>query len=257
YLPEELEQYQQDPGFRFEDRGLGMYTATNTTFSHYSVRDRWGIDDIYNGTSWSGAVDAAMGAEHFTVIRNWNVSTSSFTFNWSLIPQPQQQTKPAEHAQRDKATQKGPKTLKNLTKALEECTRDLFQVKVTSFTPSERGKAGNVNFNFTDPNRRLNGYMGFGVMNDVTSYSIVTAPEDVKIQAGKNQRITGFTNSGSPHINYTLSNITNWLDIVKTQIHELGHSLQYITRNAVGGFPQYDEAGWKLENCVRDKGGFK
>ncbi|MGH9949910.1 MAG: hypothetical protein ACRD6X_22305, partial [Pyrinomonadaceae bacterium] len=26
---------------------------------------------------------AAMGAEHFTVIRNWNVSTSSFTFNWA------------------------------------------------------------------------------------------------------------------------------------------------------------------------------
>ncbi|MCW5955995.1 MAG: RHS repeat protein [Pyrinomonadaceae bacterium] len=147
--------------------------------------------------------------------------------------------------------------LKNAKEALDKCIRKLFGVSLTSFNASDRGKNGSVTVNFTDPARRLNGLTGFGVVNDVSSYSIKTAPEDVRNQEGKNSKVYGFTNSGSPYTNYTLSNITNSMDILKTQIHELGHSLQYIAMNAVSGYKQYGEAGWELENCVRDNGGFK
>jgi len=147
--------------------------------------------------------------------------------------------------------------LKNAKEALDKCIRKFFGVSLTSFNASDRGKNGSVTVNFTNPARTLNGLTGFGVVNDVSSYSIKTAPEDVRNQEGKNSKVYCFTNSGSPYTNFTLSNITNSMDILKTQIHELGHSLQYIAMNAVSGYKQYGEAGWELENCVRDNGGFK
>ncbi|MGB7208963.1 MAG: hypothetical protein WBD27_09915, partial [Pyrinomonadaceae bacterium] len=56
-------------------------------FSHYSVRDRFGIDNVYSGTSWSDASDAAFRSENLTVTRNWVVSDQSWAVNLSLLPQ--------------------------------------------------------------------------------------------------------------------------------------------------------------------------
>lgn len=138
-------------------------------------------------------------------------------------------------------------------------------MSLTSFTPSQRGKNGNVNVNFTDPNRRLRDLTGFGVVNDVTTHSRSTARAAVNAiyTAGggsplpSNTILYGFTDPSSPHINFTVSDEKNSLNILKTQIHELGHSLEYIARPAIGGYSKYKEAGWKLENCVAGKGGFK
>jgi YD repeat-containing protein len=238
-IPSALARYQHMPGFQFNSHGLGIFT-------HY-------IPGHYTGTSVRVAEDedgTGGGSETGLQWHSPQWGTSYAEVNWKVSIRrriTELETSPSD-----------PRKLTNLVSALDKCVRELFQVKVTSFTPSEHGKAGNVSFNFTDSNRRsAAGLMGFGVVNDVTRYSTRTAPEDIRNQVGKNERVTGFTTSSSPHVNYTLSDVTNWLTIVKTQVHELGHSLQFIMRNAVSGYPQYDEAGWKLENCVRDEGGFK
>jgi RHS repeat-associated protein len=149
---------------------------------------------------------------------------------------------------------------RKLEAALDSCIKKLFGVSLTSFKPSQRGKNRSVTVNFTDPNRRLNGLTGFGVVNDVTTYSRSTARTYVNSNYAANGQpplpsnsvIYGFTSSSSPHINFTVNDEKNSVNILKTQIHELGHSLEHIL-----GISKYKEAGWELENCVAKEGGFR
>lgn len=67
-----------------------------------------------------------------------------------------------------------------------------------------------------------------------------------------NTFIYGFTDSSSPYTNFTSNNVNSTVEIVKTQIHELGNSLRYVTgaaNNDKAKVPDPD-AGNRLENCV-------
>jgi hypothetical protein len=104
------------------------------------------------------------------------------------------------------------------------------------------------------------------VVNEVSAYTsaqMITFYNQGKPpsqQLPANANVTGYTGSTpscyTPYRNFTASNLRNPMEILKTQVHELGHSLAAITGV---GFDQNNtpEAGWKLEDCVRNGGGFK
>jgi hypothetical protein len=67
---------------------------------------------------------------------------------------------------------------------------------------------------------------------------------------------------GAPLTNYTGYDVTDPMKMLKVQVHELGHSLDDITKIGYDDqerFPKHpDDFGGKiLEDCVRRRGGFK
>jgi hypothetical protein len=57
----------------------------------------------------------------------------------------------------------------------------------------------------------------------------------------------------SPHINYTANDLKSLADIIRVQIHELGHSLYYITGispRTRSAMTRGDDEGVALERCV-------
>jgi len=69
------------------------------------------------------------------------------------------------------------------------------------------------------------------------------------------------TDPGAPLTNYTGYDSPSAIEMLITQVHELGHSLDAITQIGYD-FPEKhggktDLGGEILENCVRDRGGFK
>jgi RHS repeat-associated protein len=147
---------------------------------------------------------------------------------------------------------------------LDSCLRTMYNLRVTSFTPSQKGKHGNVNVNSTDGRRfgPAAGF-GFGVVNDATSFNSVQI--GTIGGGGTDDGVTalGFAPSPdgqgfqqySPHINYTANNLTNPTYIMAVQIHELGHSLTMITGiqpkiPSKARRPGGPDGGTPLERCV-------
>lgn len=127
--------------------------------------------------------------------------------------------------------------------------------------------------NFTDPNRRLNGLTGFGVVNDVVSYDSRALNAMAEQEGYRGYNPVGVTIIGefagrnfSPYINYTVSDMNRRTAIdprlqrlvggfVSTQIHELGNSVSGILAGNINAFGDPNnrtdvDAGYQLELCV-------
>ena len=143
---------------------------------------------------------------------------------------------------------------------MNDCTELLFGVTLASFTPSNSGSNGS--FTGYGPDQIYNGgnNANITVTNDVSTYSsaqnlaIVNASRIAHGVAPYPARtfIYGRTSSTAPYANSTSNDVKNTVEIVKTQIHELGNSLRYITpaaNNDNANVPDPD-AGNRLENCV-------
>jgi hypothetical protein len=77
-----------------------------------------------------------------------------------------------------------------------------------------------------------------------------------------NVTVNGLTMPGAPLTNYTGYDVTDPMKMLKVQVHELGHSLDDITKMGYDDqerFPKHpDDFGGKiLEDCVKRRGGFK
>jgi len=133
-------------------------------------------------------------------------------------------------------------------------------VTLTSFTPSNDGSDGT--FKGFGPDRIKNGGNDaiIEVTNDVNKYSsseALVVVNAARVAAGltplpANTFMYGFMDPASPYTNFTSNNVTNTVEIVKTQIHELGNSLQEITGAANNDQANVadPDAGNRLENCV-------
>ncbi|HEY6120156.1 MAG TPA: hypothetical protein VIV66_09370 [Pyrinomonadaceae bacterium] len=131
---------------------------------------------------------------------------------------------------------------------------------MTSFQQTERGRTGSFTGIGFDVINHGGNSATYTIYNDVTRYS----SEALKIAAGsegKGGRVTGLTDPTYPWTNYTSDNLSSTMEILKTQVHELGHSLDVITgvryKDKLDDKGNPIEAGWKLEGCVAKYGGFK
>lgn len=154
-----------------------------------------------------------------------------------------------------------PKTPYVDTDVLNGCTEDLFGVTTdqSAFKESTLGSAGSFKGTGPDVINKSGNNNTFTITNDTSKYSLNVLKQIHETlsgtKMGKNERVTGTALPDHPWINYTANNLTPQLEVLKTQIHELGHSLDVIT--GVRYKDKGIEAGFKLENCVRDRGGFK
>lgn len=156
---------------------------------------------------------------------------------------------------------------------LNGCTKDLFGVETRSFTGSRRGSNGS--FTGFGPDSISNGGNNsqIDVVNEVNAFtssrlkSIYNQGLPVNQQLGPGVILDGYTGpTGSgytPYRNFTASNLRNAAYILQVQVHELGHSLDEIVfgTGVNSGFDRqsnnYELAGQKLVDCVRNRGGFK
>ncbi len=152
-------------------------------------------------------------------------------------------------------------------KALADCIDQRFGVTLISFSDSQPGQNGSFTGRGPDYINRGGNNGTITVTNDVSRYS--SAQLEVESQLTGNapsppgQFILGLTISSSPSLNFTANNVLQLgfppLEIVITQVHELGNSLEFFTRAANGdrGSNGDNDAGQKLEDCVRRNQGFR
>jgi RHS repeat-associated protein len=135
-------------------------------------------------------------------------------------------------------------------KALDDCTKQLFGVSLAAFKGSVPG--GNGYFIGIGPDGRSRGGATgpIVVTNDASTY---TAAQIAQI-AGQPNAI-GFTDPRNPYQNYGNNN-NNGIGTLINQVHELGHSLNSITTGVSPLVPEPVEEGKRLEDCVRQHGGF-
>lgn len=144
---------------------------------------------------------------------------------------------------------------------LNDCTKRLFGVETRSLTESRDGRNGS--FTGFGPDRISNGGNNaqIHIVNEVNAYTSTQLTNIYNSNVPSSQHVSGFTygytgptpSGNTAYRNFTANNLTNSLEIVKTQVHELGHSLQAIVGTRYAG----DQGGQKLEDCVRAGGGFK
>jgi hypothetical protein len=171
-------------------------------------------------------------------------------------------------------------------KVLADCIRPQFGVELRSFTESRRGINGtftgygpDTGYTGTNPNgpfEYANSNPGsdaeFEVINEVSAFSgkqlggFAHKYSGGKVPGGWVYGYTGPTPSGyTSYRNFTANDLKDAMQIISTQIHELGNSLHDITTAANNdkkfvtnptSAPDSD-AGAKLEKCVRDHKGLK
>jgi len=141
---------------------------------------------------------------------------------------------------------------------LNRCTDRVFGVTTNSFAEASVGSSGSFNGTGPDVINNSGNNSTFTITNDAARYTKETMKQIHETLSGQkmapNERVTGLTRPDYPWLNYTANNLSSQLEVLKTQIHELGHSLDVITGIRYGD--KGIEAGFKLENCVRDEGGF-
>ncbi len=130
---------------------------------------------------------------------------------------------------------------KEVTKTLPDCVDELFGVSLRSFTPSRPGSSGAFVGYGPDSRRNRGNNATITVVNDVRTLSssfmgwLTGSPTD------------GMTFGINPYRNFTANDVRNPSQILRIQVHELGHSLTYVTGAADKG-PR--DAGYRLEDCV-------
>jgi RHS repeat-associated protein len=156
---------------------------------------------------------------------------------------------------RDVGLNEKPKTYYVDQTILNGCTEELFGVTLKSFQETTLGSSGSFTGQGPDVINNGGNIRTFRVDNNASKYSL----DDLKTihhnLTGKIDRVTGISDPQYPWTNYTANNLPSRLEVLKTQVHELGHSLDVIT--GIRSRDKGIEAGFKLENCVRDRGGYK
>jgi hypothetical protein len=196
--------------------------------------------------------------EEGNLTRNWIVNDSSVaTFTAPPTGQQPQPQKPV-----------GSRTPYVDQKVLNSCTEDYFGVTLKRFDESRRGHNGSftgMGPSYLPGNPNGEGGTATYTMTNSVDYSnkelkkMATewfggaAPEPGKI-------IVGFELPGYPLRNYTGSD-NSPMQMIMTQVHELGHSLDEITQigyDRLGKHPGRPDLGGRiLEDCVRKRGGFR
>lgn len=140
---------------------------------------------------------------------------------------------------------------------LNACTKQVFGVELQSFTPSRDGHNGSFTGYGADAYSAGGSDTQITVVNEVNSYTSnqLGAMAGLPPNSGV-MGLTGTTPSGyTPYRNFTASGLTNSRAILATQVHELGNSLQRITRVTMGpnsppGLGHDTDPGTRLERCV-------
>jgi len=153
-------------------------------------------------------------------------------------------------------------------KVLSKCVKDLFGVDLLHFDPSSAGSSGSTSLYGPDIDNPIPGNNdAYTIINDTTSKSssqLLAIVNQDRAARGKppfasGYIIAGVTLSGSPKANYTANDLVSPMLILKTQVHELGNSLQFITGTSNDDNRKVfdSDAGQLLENCVNKGHGFK
>jgi hypothetical protein len=221
---------------------MARYSAVTTTGSHYRLPPTTTYTDD-DGKSYTAYGQASQAAVQFVIIPG---------FQLSFEPNPQ-----------NSAQQKAWYVDQNV---LKDCLSRKFGVELRKFDETRAGHDGS--FTGFGPNvvdhPVMNGNDSeYTILNDVHLYSLdklKTLAINSGHQVGEKDRITGMTfneNSMIRH-NYTGSD-NSALEMIKTQVHELGHSLDYLTGIRLGDRHDAEtdprkkrgiEAGFVLEDCV-------
>lgn len=142
---------------------------------------------------------------------------------------------------------------------------------LNSFKPSVSGDIGEFSgagpsYLATNPNGAGNNGT-FNVRNNAKNYSnsyLKLKENEFRAARGEppdTRSIVGLTVRSAPLTNYTGFDVKNLMDVLRTQIHELGHSLDVITSMGYDDrdkHPNRPDLGGKiLEDCVRRRGGFR
>jgi YD repeat-containing protein len=190
-----------------------------------------------------------------TLIRNWLVN-DNWSFTFTFLPQ-----------NASAGTSLGAKKPYVDQKVLNSCTEDYFGVTLNTFDESRVGHAGS--FTGTGPSYLPNNPNGSGgtatfkITNslDYSNAQLTAYNNNLKTPGEPTSGpIIGLTIRGAPLKNYTGTD-NGPMQMLMTQVHELGHSLDAITQigydipeNHSG---KKDLGGKILEDCVRKRGGFK
>jgi hypothetical protein len=151
---------------------------------------------------------------------------------------------------------------------LNSCTEDYFGVTLKSFDESRRGQNGR--FTGTGPSYLPGNPNGEG---GTATYTITNSVDYSNKELQKmatewfggrppepGKKLVGFELPGYPLRNYTGSD-NGPMQMIMTQVHELGHSLDEITQIGYDNINRHpgrpDLGGQILEDCVRKRGGFK
>jgi hypothetical protein len=137
------------------------------------------------------------------------------------------------------------------------CVSSLFGIDpdTVRFTPTQPGQNGMfIGYLFGDTARNNE----IGVVNDVSYNSTQLGHMTLSPSARDGGTILGVGGrpdgkgfaTYSPYRNYTASNLTNQALITVIQIHELGHSLSWITGKHPTPKHHKDDPGRALEECV-------
>jgi YD repeat-containing protein len=146
---------------------------------------------------------------------------------------------------------------------LKKCISDIFDIDTVTFIASEKGRMGTFIGYGPDSLRNGGNNTLITVKNDRDRYSRdgitgVVNRENMlyNLPPYPNGSLTGYTSPDDPYKNYTANNLDP-MDALKTQIHELAHSLQHIITGLHNEGENAVEMGWRLESCVDTRGGFK
>ncbi len=156
-------------------------------------------------------------------------------------------------------------------KVLNRCTQDYFGVSLDNFKPSVSGGIGEFtgtgpSYLSVNPNGAGNNDT-FTIRNNATTYSnsYLKFKQNETLSAlglpPDHRPIVGLAPRSTPYVNYTGNDLKDPMEVLRTQIHELGHSLDRITQigyDDSGKQPGKDDLGGRiLEDCVTRRGGFR
>ena len=133
---------------------------------------------------------------------------------------------------------------------LDECTRSLFTVTTAAFKASKPRQNGYFIGIGRDDFGGRGSNVPIVVSNNATRYD---AAQIAQISGVPNA--VGFTDRRFPYENYTNNN-NNLIGTLRTQVHELGHSLFTIGAGS-SWIPEPRDMGKALEDCVLSGGGFR
>ena len=147
---------------------------------------------------------------------------------------------------------------------LGKCIQERFGATLLEFNESQPGSNGSFAGYGADTFSNEGNDANIYIINDVTSYDSAGLRR-LSAQHGRpvppTVFVTGLTLPINPYRNYTASNCPGAIRMAKTQVHELGNSLQLITGAAfnpatVRKRDDRDPGQW-LQECLEDRGGFR
>ena len=148
------------------------------------------------------------------------------------------------------------------TAVLKGCLKELFGVDLTEFNPARPRQSGS--FAGYGPDRHFNygNDADIYIIGDSATFSVPQLTAQwvaFPLPLPPGTLVSGLMWPGHPYRDYIGNNLSP-MTTLKTQVHELGNSLQDITGAANNAPPvpgRDNDAGQRLEDCVNKGRGFK